>query len=152
MDFSWFSIDILLISIDFIDFYWFYWFPPGSGTRGLGVLPMCEPMSQSEESGEPRHSKLPFGWGELKSERNSKTSGISDFESLHPAKKNFDGRGSAGNRFFGVVRFGGFRPGREISSPAGRSRARPARSRSRFSRSWKDFRDFQEIMKNFSGF
>ena len=103
----------------FTDFYWFYWFPPGSGTRGLGVLPVCEPMSQSEESGEPRHSKLPFGWGELKSGRNSRTSGISDFESLHPTKKNFDGRGSAGNRFFGVVRFGGFRPGREIPSPAG---------------------------------
>ena len=85
----------------------------------------------------------------MKSERNSKTSGISDFESLHPTKKNFEGRGSAGNRFFGAVRFGGFRPGREISSPAGRSRARPARSRSRFSRSGEISRDFQK-KKTFS--
>ena len=34
-------------------------------------------------------------------------------------QKNFDGRGCPGNRFFGAVRFGGFRPGREIPSPAG---------------------------------
>ena len=101
---------------------------------------------------EIRHSKWSFGWGELRTGGNSKTSGIRDFESTHPTENIFYGMARPGNRFFEMLRLGGFGTGREVLSPAGEISEEILEIPGGFLRfSWQ-FQGFLRILKNFKGF
>ena len=113
---------------------------------------MCEPMGQGEETGAWRHLKLSFGGGDLRTERNSKTSEIRDFRITHPSKNNFYGIPCPGNRNFGAVRFVDFRMGPEIFELGRRDLEGNCRDWRDLEGNCRDFRDFQEILKNLEGF
>jgi len=88
----------------------------------------------------------------LRPGRNSKTSGISDFEIAQPPENIFYGMARPGNRFFEMLRLGGFGTGREALSPAGEIAEEILEIPGEFSRfSWK-FQGFLRILKNFKGF
>ena len=125
---------------------------------------------------EPVHLECAFGGGELRTDRNSKTSAISDFETIHSTQNIFFDIGAPGNRDFGGPRMpwvlrkfdnlGDFEPAGELSEQiseilGGISRNFKnlegfSKKNRGFSRFWKDFPRIQEpqpwISNDFNGF
>ena len=128
-------------------------YSPCGVSRPRRGFPHFSQMARPAVSLQLRHLKLSFGWGKLRTERNSKTSAISDFETIHPSNNFFHSWLGPGIDFL--------RPWRETSRAelawAGPSQPEPARGaigwifsdfggkyfwKKDFGRFWKDFGRF----------
>ena len=109
-------------------------------------------LSQLEVPGEPVHLKCASSSGKLRTGQNKKASAISDLETMHPTQNIFSDFGAPGNRNGGGPRMPWVLRKSDIFS-------RPASSRSRFSGSREESREFssswedsQRKIKDFQGF